>query len=103
MLREAKGELTTARVDEIDDPALTHAYDRFRVDGFGRSVIEVSDRRYISAVTPLKSAGRDWSVMIVVPEEDFVGYVQSSSRKALAMSMVIVVLAALLAVLLARQ
>lgn len=103
MLRETKGELATARVDELSDTALTHAYDRFRVDGYGRRVIEVDGQRYISAVAPLKSGGRDWSLMIVVPENDFVGFVASSSRKALAMSLVIVVVAALLALLLMRQ
>src|SRR5437660_10518127 len=67
------------------------------------TVIEVDDRRYIAAVTPSKGAGRDWSTMIVVPEDDFVGYVASNNRKALVMSLVIVAVATLLALLLVRQ
>src|SRR5947209_7511053 len=103
MLREINGELAAPRVDQLGDEVLTHAYDRFRVEGAGHRVIEVDDRRYISAVTPIKGAGRDWSTMIVVPEEDFVGFVASNNRKALVMSLVIVAVATLLASLLVRQ
>src|SRR5436190_5019869 len=103
MLREINGELAASRVDELGDDVLTHAYDRFRVEGAGHRVIEVDDRRYISAVTPIKGAGRDWSTLIVVPEDDFVGFVASNNRKALVMSLVIVAVATLLASLLVRQ
>jgi adenylate cyclase len=103
MLREIKGELAAPRVDELGDDILTHAYDRFRIEGAGHRVIEVGDRRYISAVTPIKGAGRNWSTMIVVPEDDFVGFVASNNRKALVMSLVIVAVATLLASLLVRQ
>jgi class 3 adenylate cyclase len=103
ILREIKGELAAPRVDELGDEVLTHAYDRFRIEGPGHRVIEVGDRRYISAVTPIKGAGRDWSTMIVVPEDDFVGFVASNNRTALVMSLVIVAVATLLASLLVRQ
>ena len=103
MLREVNGELAAPRVDELGDDVLTHAYDRFRIEGAGHRVIEVGGRRYISAVTAIKGAGRNWSTMIVVPEDDFVGFVASNNRKALVMSLVIVAVATLLASLLIRQ
>jgi adenylate cyclase len=103
MLREINGQLAAPHVDELGDDVLTHAYDRFRVEGAGHRAIEVGDRRYISAVTPIKGAGRHWSTMIVVPEDDFVGFVTSNNRKALVMSLVIVAVATLLASLLVRQ
>ena len=103
MLREINGELAAPRVDELGDDVLTHAYDRFRIEGAGHRVIEVGGRRYISAVTPIKGAGHNWSTMIVVPEDDFVGFVARNNRKALVMSLVIVAVATLLASLLMRQ
>jgi len=103
MLRQIKGELAALRIDELGDDVLTHAYDRFRIEGAGHRVIEVGDRRYISAVTPIKGAGHNWSTMIVVPEDDFVGFVARNNRKALVMSLVIVAVATLLASLLVRQ
>src|SRR5438477_317400 len=103
MLREINGEPAAPRVDELGDEVLTHAYDRFRIEGAGHRVIEVGGHRYISAVTPITSAGRNWSTMIVVPEDDFIGFVASNNRKALWMSLVIVAVTTFLASLLVRQ
>src|SRR5438132_6803 len=90
--------------DEIGrEEDLTDAYDRFRIKGAGHRVIEVGGHRYISAVTPITSAGRHWSTMIVVPEDDFIGFVASNNRKALWMSLMIVAVTTLLASLLVRQ
>jgi adenylate cyclase len=103
MLREVNGELTAPRIDEVNDHVLTHAYDRFRIEGTGHRVIEVDGRTYVSAVTPITGGGRDWLTLIVVPEKDFVGFVAENNRRALWMSLAIVMVAALLASLLVRQ
>jgi adenylate cyclase len=103
MLREVNGALAAPRIDELGDDALTHAYDRFRIEAAGHRVIEVDGRRYITAVRPITGAGRDWSTMIVVPEDDFVGFVARNNRKELWMAVVIVAVAVLLASLLVRQ
>ena len=101
--KDATGAFITADIHELGDPALTAAYDRFRIEGHGRRVIQVGDRRYISAATALPAAGRDWSVLLVVPEDEFVGFVASNNRNALLMSAVVIVIAGLLASLLVRQ
>ena len=68
------------------------------------TVFDVDRRRYISTASSLHTTiGRHWSVLIVVPEEDFVGFVTRNNRQALAMSLVIVSLASLLAGLLVVQ
>src|SRR5262249_28890213 len=103
MRRDAKGTLTPTHVDELGDPALTAAYDRFRIEGHGRRVIEVQGRRYVTAVTALPTAGRDWSVLTVVPEEEFIGFVTSNNRRSLLLSIGIILIACVLAALLVRQ
>ncbi|HEX3402251.1 MAG TPA: adenylate/guanylate cyclase domain-containing protein [Acetobacteraceae bacterium] len=103
ILREHDGQLTTARLDQIDDPALTAAYDRFRVEGYGRRTIMVNDAPIVSIVSRLPTDGRDWSLVMVVPEKDFAGFVASNGRKTLALSLVVIVLTAALAALLVRQ
>ena len=96
--------LETVMLDELDDPVLTRAFDHFKIDGHGRRILIVDDRRYLNTVTSLKmTVGRDWSVMIVVPEEDFVGFLRDDLRKALLMTSIIVTIAGILAVLLVRQ
>ncbi|MDY0885357.1 adenylate/guanylate cyclase domain-containing protein [Dongia soli] len=96
-------DLTPAKIDALNDPVLTAAYDRFRVEGQGRRVIKVNDENYITTTTPLPGAGRDWWVLMTVPESDFIGFVANNNRTALLMSLGIVFLAAVLAILLVYQ
>jgi len=89
------------QLDQLNDPVLTRVYNRLRVEGYGRNVLDVGNRRIIILSEPLKAlTGRDWSVLIVVPEADFVGFVATSGWIALAMSglvgLIMVALAALL-------
>jgi adenylate cyclase len=92
-----------ARIDEVGDPVATAAYDRFRVDGPGRKTITVDGSRYLTALAPLQTVGRNWSVLTIAPENGFIGFVQRNNRVALAMSLAIVAIAVLMAVLLVRQ
>jgi adenylate cyclase len=101
--KDETGQLITASIHDLGDPALTAAYDRFRVAGHGRRVIELDGRRYITTATALPTTGRDWSVLLVVPEEEFVGFVANNNRNALLMSAGVIVIAGLLAALLVRQ
>ncbi len=103
LLRQTDNELVAVRVDELGDPVLTAAYDRFRVEGQGHRVVEVDGKQQITMVEKLPAAGNDWSVLIVVPEKEFTGFVAANNRKALLMAMAVVGLAALLAGLLVRQ
>jgi adenylate cyclase len=93
----------SARIDEISDAPAVKAYDYFRVGGPGQTTITVDSRRYLATLTPLKTIGHDWSVMIVLPEDDFIGFVARNNRTGLLMSLGIVAVAVLLAMLLVRQ
>jgi len=104
MMREKDGELVPAGIEELGDPTLTRAFDRFRVEGHGRRELSVGGERYISTASPLRAAfGRAWTVLIVVPEADFLGFVVKNNRTGLALSAVVIGLAAVLAALLAAQ
>ena len=88
-------------LDEVGDPVLTVAFNRLRVEGYGRKVLDVGDRRIIVSTEPVSMlAGRDWVVLIVVPETDFIGFVADSSVAALIMSMFVVAIMVGLAVFL---
>jgi len=103
MVNQNGGDPVAQKLDEIGDPIVTRAFDQYRVEGAGRHVVEVDGQRYITAITPLTSAGHDWAVLMVVPENDFVGFVARHDRSALVLSLLIVAIAALLAVLLVQQ
>ncbi|HEV8389285.1 MAG TPA: cache domain-containing protein [Dongiaceae bacterium] len=103
MIKPTGDQFIPPKVDELDDAILTAAFDRFRVEGQGRRIIEQDGTRYISSVTPLPGTTHKWWVLIVVPEDDFIGFVASNNRTALIMSLVIVLAVVGLAVLLVRQ
>ncbi len=104
MLKEVEGKLQPVMLHELNDPVLDRAYNRFRIEGHGSRELMVGKRRYLNTVSSLKSTvGRDWSIMIIVPEDDFVGFVRDNFRTILMMTGVIVILASLLAGLLVFQ
>lgn len=104
MMKQEGNSLVPARLDEIGDPLLTAAYDRLRVLGPGAHVMETDHGRIIVAERPLADVvGRDWSLVFVVPEDDFVGFVAANNRTTLLMSLAVIALAIALASLLAVQ
>ena len=98
------GEFRRTHIDAIGDPVLAEAHERIRVAGAGRSIVEIDGRRYIVAASLLaEPAARDWRLMLVVPEDDLVGFVAANSRRMLVMSSGVVAMAICLAALLAYQ
>jgi adenylate cyclase len=101
---DASGKRRLAKVADLRDPAIDRAFDRFRVEGHGRRDFDLDGRRYISSVSSLQAlVKRDWSVLVVVPEDDFVGFVVENVGRTLLMGLSVIALAALLAGLLIRQ
>lgn len=89
---------------ELGDPAVTRAYNRFRIDGPGRRIIEWGGARYLTAASPIAAAGaRGWIVLLVAPEAEFVGFVGLNNRSTLAMSAAVVLMVVLIAAILVRQ
>jgi hypothetical protein len=90
------------RLDEIGDPVLTRTYDLLRVEGYGRRILDFGHERIIISSEPVRRlTSRDWVVLIVVPETDFVGFVADSGITALVMSIGVVLIVAGLTGLLA--
>ena len=104
MLREKDGKLTAVRLDEMKDPVLDRVYNRFLIEKVMHHELLVNGKRYISTISPLQATvGKDWSILIIVPADDFVGFVSRNYRKALFMSITVLVLASLMAGLLIWQ
>lgn len=104
MMTKDNGKLRPRSIQELGDPTLLRAFNHYRISGHGHHNFQMSGIRYISMMSPLpKTMGQDWSVLMVVPEDDFVGLVASNNRNTLLLSLVIVAIAAVLAVLFALQ
>jgi GAF domain-containing protein len=104
ILRDDNGTLVPRRLDELGDLALTRAFNRLRISGHGHGTVDVDGERVIFASTALPiAADKNWSVLIVVPEREIIGFVAANNRTALLLSLSIIGIAALLAGLLVRQ
>ncbi len=87
----------------LQDPALTAAFDRFRVDGFGDRSIPVGRRRFVTIAARLPAAGQDWVLLIAAPESDFTAFAQDNTRQHLLLSLITIGLTSAMGVLLVRQ
>jgi len=104
MLKKVGDTLQPVMLEELGDPVLSRAYNRYKIEGHGHRILTVGKQRYLNSVSSLRATvGRDWSVMIVVPEEDFIGFVKENIAKSLWMTIIIVALASILAGLLVFQ
>src|SRR5216683_3142653 len=89
-------------LDELGDPVLERVYNRLRVEGYGRKILDFGNRRIIVSSEPVSMmTDRNWVVLIVVPETDFLGFVSDSAVAALVMSVLVVLIVAGLSGLLA--
>ncbi len=104
VMEESDGEPRLATIEDLGDPVIQRAFDRYRIERHGRRYFELDGRRYISSVSSLdQQVQRDWSVLVVVPEDDFVGFVADNVRQTLIMGLSVIALAAMLAALVIRQ
>ena len=103
-IRQDGETLSPVRLDQLQDPVLTRAFDMLRLEGSGRRMMTIGAQRHLVVSTPLDPViGRDWVLMLVVPEADLVGFVGRTSRTALAAGSLVGLLALLLAILLVRE
>ncbi|MFW5833037.1 MAG: adenylate/guanylate cyclase domain-containing protein [Pseudomonadota bacterium] len=101
-LGEGEGQLS--HLDDLNDPALDNVYQRFRVGGSVRTVAPISGDRYILSASSLDAVvGRDWWLLLVVPESEFVGFVETNARQTLVLALLVVALAVGAAVLFTVQ
>jgi hypothetical protein len=87
-------------LSDLGDPLLTRIYDRLKVEGFDREIIEISGHRIFASSAALKAlTGRNWSVLIVAEQSELLGFVGSSAWLELGLVVVVFLLIAGLAAL----
>jgi adenylate cyclase len=92
------------RIEEMADPVLQRAYSRYQIEGHGKRELSVDERRYLtSAFVFPTSFGRELTVFVFVPEEDFVGFLARNNRNVLLMSLGVLLLTSLMAAVMVIQ
>lgn len=104
LAKEENGVLRPVRVEELGLERLTCAFLENQKTGRSKSVIESQGKRYIFSMIefPPEFPAR-WKVVLVIPEDDFIGGAKQLIRETLLICLVILAVAILLAVLISRS
>lgn len=86
-MKEEGDKLRTVGIEELDDSAMTRAHNMLRIQGPGVYEFEADGVRYRGSGSLLpESLGTDWRVVITVPEDDYVGFVDKRTRETASIS-----------------
>ena len=103
IVKEENGKLRPVRVEELGLASITAAFREFVRTGAPKPVVESQGRRYLASVKEFPpSFAAPWKVVVVVPEDDFIGAAKKIIRHTLLICLVILLVSVFLAVLLAR-
>ncbi len=104
LVRAAEAAEAAPTVGSFVDPVVNEAFQRFRVERRRDGVVHIDGRRYLVASSSLAEVvDREWWLLLIVPEENFIGFVGANARRSLALSGFVVLLATLAAGLLTYQ
>jgi len=98
------GTLRLVRVDALDNPSIVAAYREYLRTGQEKFSLEVGGVRYHASFTNFPpSFGKPWQVVVVVPEDDFIGEVKNLSHRVLAVCLFFLALSVAVAFLISRR
>ncbi len=90
-------------IDELGEAGLSAAVAARREGGAARAIVEADGISFISAFTAFPpSFGKDWTIGVVVPVDDFVGTVKETNQTSLAISLVVLLVGIVVIVVVSR-
>jgi len=101
--RKANWQFDKMQLDPVTQPVFTRALALYHIYGAGIHLIKARDAQYVTIMASLHKIRPGWILMLNAPEDDFAAFAAAAGRQGMLFSLVIVVLAALLAGFLVRQ
>ena len=93
-----------ARIDELDAGWIKDAHRLHQQHGKGHFDYTSDGVRYLASFTHLPHhIGADWTVVLLVPEDDFIGFLERNNRTSLLMALLILLIATVVARTLSRS
>jgi len=91
-------------IANLGDPVLRELGDRFRVEREFSGIVEIGGSWYVALFSPIAAGGAtDWWLIVEIPEDEFIAFVEQSSSESLLITAVVTAFALLLALLLAQR
>ena len=98
------GLLRTVTVEDLKIPSITEAFKEQRRSGAAQVAVESEGQKYLATFREFPpSFEKPWKVIVVVPEDDFIGNVKKINQGAFLICLGILAAATLLVVLLSRS
>ena len=104
-LATAEGEsFRPIALSELGHDWVTDAYQRYDQTGNGRFTIRSNNTSYIASFTPFPTNfGKDWTIGILVPEDDFIGRIKTTNQISLLISFIILIVAVVMILFFSRS
>jgi adenylate cyclase len=103
IVKEENGKLRPVRAEELGRDSITAAFQEYIKTGRHKLVVESQGQRYLASFQDFpKSFAAPWKVVVVVPEDDFVGAAKGIIWDTVLICLVILLISIFLAILLAR-
>ena len=103
IVKEENGKLRPVRAEELGIDSITAAFQKYIQTGRPKLVVESRGKRYLASFRDFpKSFAAPWKVVVVVPEDDFVGAAKGIIRDSALICLVILLISIFMAILLAR-
>lgn len=90
-------------LDPKTQPVFTQALNRYRIEGPGTGTVRARGKNYVTIASELPFVHRQWVLLLNAPESDFADFAQTARRQNIGFSLLIVMLASVLAFALVAQ
>jgi adenylate cyclase len=103
-LAVAEGEtFRPIHISEVGASWITAAYEAYQSHRRSQFTLTNQSHQYIASFTPIAAEiGKNWTIGVVVPEDDFVGSIKRTNQISLLMSLLILILAIIAAIFVSR-
>jgi adenylate cyclase len=98
------GVLRTVHIENLGVPSISAAFRKYRTSGAARVTVEAGGKEYLATFRDFPASfEKPWKVIVVVPEDDFIGDVKKINHGVFLICMAILAVATILVVFLSRS
>jgi adenylate cyclase len=104
MVKEERGKIRPILAVELNERWITDGIRHFEDSGETSFIYESGDEHYIAKFTPFPASfGKDWTIVVMLPESDFLGVIDEASATIAIISTIILLIAVMFGFYFARN
>jgi adenylate cyclase len=104
MVKVKEGKIVPVQAVDLNEKRITASIRKFEDTGKEKFTFKADEKRYLAFFTPFPpSFGKDWTIVVLAPEDDFLGPIKKTHRDTLIISGFILLIAVGLGLIFARN